>query len=117
MFIRGPLIPAWSIRRSKAPAARSSCTTRRNMGNQRTAISYHRVLKGFSRVGTCFRVAFGVIAFGAVHQAELIAKAARLKRLFRDGLRESPGIGTKRHTCGLRFVPFRARYLLASNQA
>jgi hypothetical protein len=31
------------------------------MGNQRTAISYHRLLKG--RVGVYFRVAFGAIAF------------------------------------------------------
>jgi hypothetical protein len=37
--IRGPLIPAWSIRQRKARAAKSSCTTRQNTGSQRTAIS------------------------------------------------------------------------------
>ena len=34
-----------------------------------------------------------------------------------DGVAGKVDIGTKRHTCGLRFVPFWARYLLASNQA
>jgi len=37
--IRGPLIPVWSTRRRKVPAARSRCTTRRNMGSLRAVAS------------------------------------------------------------------------------
>ena len=33
-----------------------------------------------------------------------------------DSVTGKVDIGTKRHTCGLLFVPFWARYLLASNQ-
>ena len=43
-----------------------------------------------------------------------------LRRVFErliDGVTRKVAIGTKRHMCGLRFVPFWARYLLASNQA